>query len=329
MRIIVYGVGAIGGTVAAALALAGQEVVGIARGAQLDAIRAGGLLLRTPDKTARARFPCHADPTEIDLRPDDAILLTMKTQDTAAALDRLRVAGAAGQPVLCVQNGVANERLALRRFPNVHGVTVMMPASYATPGEVAAFSAPRHGMFDIGRYPAGSDADDARLAAALEAANIAAFVRADVMQSKYGKLLMNLRNILEAALGLDAELKPFARIIQAEAEAAYAAARIAWRDVGAADPRRDALMRQVPIAGILRSGGSSTQSLARGTGSIETDYLNGEIVLLGRLHGVPVPANAYLVDLSTRLVREGLKPGAVTAAEIAAGLEAAGVTLPS
>ena len=64
----------------------------------------------------------------------------------------------------------------------------------------------------------------------------------------------------------------------------------------------------------------STQSLARGTGSIETDYLNGEIVLLGRLHGVPVPANAYLVDLSARLVRDGLKPGAVAAAEIEAGL---------
>ena len=48
MRAIVYGIGAIGGTVAAALALAGQEVVGIARGAQLEAVRAGGLLLRTP-----------------------------------------------------------------------------------------------------------------------------------------------------------------------------------------------------------------------------------------------------------------------------------------
>ncbi len=39
MRVIVYGLGAIGGAVAAALALAGQEVVGIARGAQLDAVR--------------------------------------------------------------------------------------------------------------------------------------------------------------------------------------------------------------------------------------------------------------------------------------------------
>ena len=65
MRIIIYGVGAIGGTVAAAFALSGQEVVGIARGAQLSAIQDNGLLLRTPEKTARAKFPCVADPTEI------------------------------------------------------------------------------------------------------------------------------------------------------------------------------------------------------------------------------------------------------------------------
>ncbi len=162
MRIIVYGVGAIGGTVAAALALAGQEVVGIARGAQLDAIRADGLLLRSPGGDARARFPCVGDPAEIAFGPDDAILLAMKTQDTTAALERLRATGVDGQPIFCAQNGVANERFALRRFPNVHGVTVMMPATFVTPGEIVSQSTPRHGIFEIGRYPGGSDDDDVR-----------------------------------------------------------------------------------------------------------------------------------------------------------------------
>ena len=82
------------------------------------------------------------------------------------------------------------------------------------------------------------------------------------------------------------------------------------------------------MAGIERTGGSSTQSLARGTGSIETDWLNGEIVLLGRLHGVPVPANAWFVDLSVRLVREGRQPGAISAAEVVAGLASVGVAVP-
>jgi 2-dehydropantoate 2-reductase len=320
MRIIVYGVGAIGGTIAAAAALANREVVGIARGAQLDAIRSEGLLLRTPGRAARATFPCVADPAEIDWRPDDAILLTMKTQDTRPALDRLRAAGVVEQPIFCVQNGVANERLALRRFPEVHGVTVMMPASLLAPGEVGAFSTPRHGIFDIGRYPHGHNRHDDALAEVCEAANIGAFVTPDVMPSKYGKLLLNLNNILEAALGVGADTKPFAARLRTEAEAVYRAAGIRWQDVGAADPRRDALMRQAPIAGVARSGGSTTQSLARGAGSVETDYLNGEIVLLGRLHGVPVPANSYVLALSARLVRENLPPGSIPVTEMEAGL---------
>ena len=100
----------------------------------------------------------------------------MKTQDTTAALERLRAAGVTEQAIFCVQNGVANERMALRRFPNVHGVTVMMPATFTTPGEVAVFShaAPWH----LRHRPisARKDAADRALAAALEAANIAAFV---------------------------------------------------------------------------------------------------------------------------------------------------------
>lgn len=328
MRTIVYGIGAIGGTVAAALALSGQEVTGIARGAQLGAVQTGGLLLRSPAGAARASFPCVGDPGEIDWRGDDAVLLTMKTQDTEAALERLRAAGVRGQPIFCVQNGVANERMALRRFPQVHGVTVMMPASFSVPGEVAVFSTPRHGIFDIGRFPGGSDTADRALAAALEAAGIAAFVTDEVMASKYGKLLLNLGNIVEAALGHEADRGRFGALLRAEGEAALAAAGIAWLDVGAADPRREALMQMADVAGVARPGGSTTQSLARGTGAVETDWLNGEIVLLGRLHGVSVPANGYFLDLGARLAREGRAPGSVDVAEIGAELAALGVVVP-
>ena len=58
-----------------------------------------------------------------------------------------------------------------------------------------------------------------------------------------------------------------------------------------------------------RPGASSWQSLARGTGSIEADYLNGEIVLLGRIHGVATPVNAVLQELARRAARERWTPG--------------------
>jgi 2-dehydropantoate 2-reductase len=63
-----------------------------------------------------------------------------------------------------------------------------------------------------------------------------------------------------------------------------------------------------PIEGVRRGGGSSWQSLARSSGSIEADYLNGEIVLLGRLHGVPTPVNEVLRREANRFAREKLPP---------------------
>jgi 2-dehydropantoate 2-reductase len=65
------------------------------------------------------------------------------------------------------------------------------------------------------------------------------------------------------------------------------------------------------IEGGSRDGGSSWQSLARGLPTIETDYLNGEIVLLGRLHGVPTPCNEALQRVANRMVLERRNPGSL------------------
>ena len=98
------------------------------------------------------------------------------------------------------------------------------------------------------------------------------------------------------------------------------AAGITWRDVGASDPRRAELMRMGKVAGVQRAGSSTAQSLARQTGSLETDFLNGEIALLGRLHGVPAPLNTGALRLAARLLREGLAPGALPVSEVEAML---------
>ncbi|HEY2288497.1 MAG TPA: ketopantoate reductase C-terminal domain-containing protein, partial [Streptosporangiaceae bacterium] len=73
-----------------------------------------------------------------------------------------------------------------------------------------------------------------------------------------------------------------------------------------------------PANGARRGGGSSWQSLTRGTGSIEADYLNGEIVLLGREHGVPTPVNELLQRLANQFARDRRAPGSITDGELAA-----------
>lgn len=318
MRIVVYGTGAIGGGVAAALHRGGTDVVAISRGAQLEALRTKGLRLRTPDRDDVVRFPVVANPRDADIGPDDMILLAMKGQDTTEALEDLRAAGVTDQHIFCLQNGVANEAKALRLFPNVHGVTVMMPALFTVPGEVVVQSAPKTGLFYIGRYPGGMDDADESLCAALTDAGIAAFPKDNVMATKYGKLLMNLSNIVGAALGHGAPAPGLRETMRAEAEAVLAAAGIDWEDVGMDHPDRKAHMTFTKVPGVENAGTSTTQSFLRKTKRVETDWLNGEIVWLGRMHGVPVPVNAALTRIAARMARDGVAPGSVTMDEIEA-----------
>ncbi|MFZ2101972.1 MAG: 2-dehydropantoate 2-reductase [Oricola sp.] len=312
MRFVIFGVGAIGGGIAAALARSGREVVGIARGAQLDTIRRDGLRLRTPKSDDIVKFPCFASPEEIEFRPDDVIFLTMKTQDTKAALESLEKAGVSRQPIVCAQNGIENERLALRLFENVYATVVMMPADFVRPGEVVINCGPKLGVFNIGRYPKGIDQTARDICRALDDAGFAGFPEGDVMPGKYAKLLMNLSNVLDAASGEAARKSPIGGAARAEAETVLKAAGISCAE----GYRHDDLMQITPVAGTKRTGSSSAQSLVRGTGSIETSYLNGEIVLLGRLHGVPVPVNSFLCDLGRRLVVEGIPPGSLSSEQV-------------
>mgnify|MGYP006170032135 CR=1 FL=1 len=67
MRFVIFGVGAIGGTIAGNLSLVGRDVVGIARGRMLEAVTRDGLLLRRPDGEHRIDLACHASPACICL----------------------------------------------------------------------------------------------------------------------------------------------------------------------------------------------------------------------------------------------------------------------
>ena len=102
-----------------------------------------------------------------------------------------------------------------------------------------------------------------------------------------------------------ATLPEFLAAVRTEALTCYEAAGIDWAtDEENAQRRKDSGMKFGVIGGGSRDGGSSWQSLARGLPTIETDYLNGEIVMLGRLHGVPTPCNEALQQVANRMVRE-------------------------
>ena len=132
MGYIIYGAGGVGSIIGAKLLMAGIDVVLIARGEHLAAIQKDGLHFKHPNPHTIEPLQITAveHPSEIRFRPDDVVFMTMKSQDTGPALDELRFVAGDQVRVVCAQNGVENERMALRRFANVYGMLVILPANY-------------------------------------------------------------------------------------------------------------------------------------------------------------------------------------------------------
>ncbi len=324
MRFIVYGAGAVGGVVGARLHQHGHEVVLIARGDHLHAIQRAGLRVESPADTVTLQVPAVAHPSEIAFEDGDVAMIAVKSQDTGAALNVLSAVAPAGLPVLCAQNGVENERAALRLFAGVYGVHVMLPAAHLEPGVVQASSAPVTGMLDIGRYPEGTDETARAASAAFNASTFDSRAVADIMRWKYRKLVMNLGNAAEALIPPGPGQDGIADRAEEEGEACLRAAGIEFVSREEDRVRRADLLQIGPIGGRERGGGSSWQSLARASGTIEADYLNGEIVLLGRMHGFPTPVNELLQRLANRWAAERRAPGTLPAEEFEALLDGAG-----
>jgi 2-dehydropantoate 2-reductase len=320
LRFVVFGAGAIGGVVGARLHQAGHEVALIARGAHYEAIARDGLTLETPEERVVLAIPASPEAAAVSWRDDDVLLLAVKTQDTAGALNALAAVAPARVPIVCLQNGVENERLALRIFPNVYGALVMLPAQHLEPGVVQAYSTPLTGGIDVGRCPRGVDSTCELVTAALSGARFSSLARAEIMRWKYAKLLLNLGNAIEALCGPDADDDELDALAREEGRACMRAAGIDFAREEEDAERRLGLLSLGEIAGRERGGGSTWQSFARGASSIETDYLNGEIVLLGSLHGVPTPVNAELSELAREAVRDGLPPGHLTPERLLARL---------
>lgn len=325
MRFIIYGAGGIGGGIGAQLHRHGNEVVLIARGAQLEAFRSQGLTLITPAGTETFQIRTVGHPSELDFTDDDVVIMTVKSQHTAAALDDLATA-AGDVPVFCVQNGVANERMALRRFTRVYGTVVYMPATYTVPGEIIVHAAPKLGVLDCGRYPAGLDDLAVEVTDTLEASAFRSQPDDRVMRKKYAKLIVNLGNAALVVCGPGVDTRSLAAAMRDEAQACYEAAGIETASVEVMAEIRGGVIEQSEIPGVPRRGSSSWQSIIRGTGNVEADYLNGEIALIGAQHGVPAPVNRLVQRLASEVARGVREPGSISPEELLSKAAEAGET---
>ncbi|HYP44902.1 MAG TPA: 2-dehydropantoate 2-reductase N-terminal domain-containing protein [Propionibacteriaceae bacterium] len=332
-RYILIGAGAIGGSLGGRLTQAGEKVVLVARGEHLEVLRRRGLRLRSVDGDETVQVRAIGGPEEIELVDEDVLVLATKTQQATEALAQwadapvrsgAAVIGTAGErlPMLTALNGVAGEQLALRYFARVYGVCVWMPTVHLQPGEVLIAGTPIAGMLHIGRVPAAlTDEADRRLLAQVQEtwprAGVAVRLPADVMSWKYRKLISNLANAFEALTGPSADLSRLVAAANGEARQVLDAAGIAYTSDAEEQAAREQSFSKSSVPGTPTDlGGSTWQSLSRGTGNVESDYLNGEISLIAHRLGQSAPINAGVAALARRAAARGQRPGSISVDEL-------------
>jgi 2-dehydropantoate 2-reductase len=309
----------------------------VARGEHLRALQASGIRLRSPESDTTVPVTAVGGPDDLDLTEDDVLVVATKTHQAQAALAQwadapvravdgeVRPAGDR-LPVLMALNGVASEEMALRYFARVYGICVWMPAVHLEPGEVIIRGVPISGMFHVGRVPASSaESEDETLLKQIQqdwtAATFTVTLPEDVMAWKYRKLISNIGNAFQALVGKNGDVGPLVEAASAEARRVLEAAGIAYTSDAEEESARAQSFSVRPVPGEpAELGGSTWQSLTRGTGNVESDYLNGEIAYLAHRHQLSAPINARVASLARQAAASGHKPGSISAAELAQAL---------
>ena len=315
MRIVIYGAGAVGGVVGGLLALSGIPVVMIGRPGNVNTIQEQGLRVVTPIKTQIVRLAAVTSPDQIDFGPDDVVFLCVKSQDTEKTMGDLQ-AVVKDVPIFCFQNGVRNEEIVSKYYHRVYGVMVKAGAVFTQDGEVRSPGA-KPGRFVIGRYPEGTDSLVESVAVKLRNAGYEVLVTPEIMPYKWGKLVDNLNNAVGAITNTTGEeANSIARAAQKEGKEILSQACVRLIPIEEPQLQRPGITKQT---GNVSSGmplGSTWQSLTRQQGTVETEFLNGEIVRIAKKLDKKAPINETLLHITTEMAVNHEPPGKYTPAEL-------------
>jgi 2-dehydropantoate 2-reductase len=315
MRITVFGTGAVGGCVAARLALAGADVAVVARGATLAAIREGGLTLRQGDTERTARLRAAGDAAE--LGPQDAVIVCTKAYSLAAAAPAIAPLLGPGTAIIPAQNGIPwwyfhragppfeGEAIAavdpdgalLRALPpeRVVGCVTYVAAAVPRPGVVEQ-AAP--GRFVLGE-PDGSrsprrEAIGARLRAAGFEVELTDRIRHEIWVKLWGNVALNPVSALTLARVGEMASEPGSRrvllLMMAEMKAVASGLGVRLET-----PLEERLGQAARLGGFKTS---MLQDLEAGR-RLEIDALVGAVSEFGRRLAVPTPT----IDVVEALLR--------------------------
>ena len=297
MRIAVMGAGGVGGYFGGLLARAGNDVIFIARGEHLDAIRKQGLTIKSHHfGQFNAGKDATSDPGEVGVV--DLVLFTVKTYHNAVAIPAMKPMVGEHTSILALQNGVESyEQLA----GQLGGENVLPCAAYIetgieSPGVIAQKGEVVRIVF--GEHSGQRTQRAEGILNVLTAVGINAELSTDIMKALWTKFvfIVALAGPTSAARSRMHQLlaypegRELVMDVLREAESVGRALDIALDD--------DVFDRTVAyIDGYARDLQASMHTdLERGR-PLELEALNGAVVRLGQRAEVPVPMNRCIYAL--------------------------------
>jgi 2-dehydropantoate 2-reductase len=306
MRIAIYGTGGVGAAFGSRLALAGQEVAFLARGAHLAALRQQGLTVVTPTETLHVQ-PIVATDDPAEIGPVDAVLIALKTWQLQAAAATLGPMLGPETFVVPLQNGVeAADVVAAAIGPErVIGGTCGTISFIESPGVIRTLG--RRNWLVFGELDRRPSERTRRLLAAFEGSGAIAEISDDIHVALWEKFafvvpLGGVGAVARASIGECRSVPETRRLLEDGVREIVALA-------GA---------RGIPVAADLQSNTMAAydRMLPDGTSSMQRDLLagrpseldawNGAVVRLAGASGIDVPTHAFLFAALLPLHRRGM-----------------------
>ena len=322
MHFVVWGAGAVGSTIGGLLALNKNDVVLVGRRDHIREIQEQkGLILRSG--TGEYFAPLTAVESDPPVTPDSCVLFTPKSNDTESSLKQLSGAIPADTPIVSLQNGVANEEMIAKHFPNLFGGVCQMTCSFLHPGQ-ATFR--KIGRIIFGKYPKGADPFAKKLARVFEDAGFQSSVSRSIMCDKWLKLVVNLQSTFHAIVEFrDHDSIEFMKLkvgIIEEARAALKADKIKAKSCDGRDSSLEEMIGDLKKPRVQRSTGSlkvnnsTWQNLYLKRPEIENGYFHKPVIELGKQHHIPVPFNEVALERVTKCHDEQMGPEAFRAGDL-------------
>jgi 2-dehydropantoate 2-reductase len=290
------GAGAIGGNLGGLLAKGGHEVVLIARGVHLDAIRERGLQIKSPQGDFILEVEATDDPGEVG--PVELVLFTVKTYHNSTAIPAMRPLVGEATSVLTLQNGVES----FDELAQVLGPECVLPgAAYfggyiEAPGIITNFGLAPHIIF--GEDDGHETPRVQRILQAFTKSGIKTELSRDIVKTLWTKflLLLSIAGMTCAARTLIRPLLQYP-----EAREMWLAALREVEAVGRAKGVKldqDVVDRMIGLTESLpwdyRASMHTDLELGR---PLELEALNGAVARIGKQVGVPTPVNHFLYSV--------------------------------